>query len=63
MAYQSELKHFEELVGQERLTIVAASGGKVLLTNHPLGSASPIQGMSRLSATLKNQLAKPWLYR
>jgi len=63
VAYQSELKHFEELVGQERLTIVAASGGKVLLTNHPLGSASPIQGMSRLSATLKNQLAKPWLYR
>ncbi len=63
VGYQSELRHFEELVGQDHLNIVASSGGKVLLTNHPLGPTSPAQGMAHLSAAFKNQLAKPWLYR
>jgi 4-amino-4-deoxy-L-arabinose transferase-like glycosyltransferase len=63
VAYQSEFKHFEELVGRERLNLVAASGGKVLLTNHPWGRTSPIAGMSHLSAAFENQLAKPLIYR
>jgi 4-amino-4-deoxy-L-arabinose transferase-like glycosyltransferase len=63
VAYQSEFKHFEELVGRDRLNLVAASGGKVLLTNHPLGRTSAIEGMPHLSAAFENQLAKPSIYR
>src|SRR5205823_423149 len=44
VAYQAELKHFEELIGQDHLNIVTASGGKVLLTNHALGHTSPAEG-------------------
>jgi 4-amino-4-deoxy-L-arabinose transferase-like glycosyltransferase len=39
--FQSALPHYEELVGASRLTVVDASGGKVLLTNHPVVSSSP----------------------
>jgi 4-amino-4-deoxy-L-arabinose transferase-like glycosyltransferase len=63
VAYQSELKHFEQLVGQDHLNMVAASGGKILLTNHPLGQAGPAEGIPHLSAAFKNQLAKPLVYR
>jgi len=63
VAYLSDLEHFKGSVGQDRLNIIAASGGKVLLTNHPLGHAGPAKGMPHLSAAFKNQLAKPLVYR
>ncbi len=63
VAYLSDLEHFKGLVGQDRLNIVTASGGKVLLTNHPLGHAGPAKGMPHLSAAFKNQVAKPLVYR
>ncbi len=34
VTYAERLPDFEKLVGREQLTIVAASGGKLLLTNH-----------------------------
>jgi len=30
------LPGFEQLLGKDRITLVAASGGKFVLTNHPL---------------------------
>ena len=36
VANQSVVPRFESLVGAEHLNLVAASGGKVLLTNHPM---------------------------
>jgi len=39
-----DVPHLEVLVGREQLSLVAESGGKVLLTNHPLTSAGVIQG-------------------
>jgi 4-amino-4-deoxy-L-arabinose transferase-like glycosyltransferase len=36
VAYKSRLKQFRELVGQNHLSIVAAAGGKLLLTNNPM---------------------------
>lgn len=41
VAQQTELPRFETLVGATQLNVVAASGGKLLLTNHPLASSSP----------------------
>jgi len=61
--YRTKLQQFEGLVGQDYLHIVAASGGKVILTNHPLGNASLIERMPLLSARSKNPLAKPGVYR
>jgi hypothetical protein len=36
VAYKTRLKQFQELVGQDHLSIVAAAGGKLLLTNNPM---------------------------
>ncbi len=63
VAYQADLRHFEDLVGQDRLNIVAAGGGKLILTNHPLEHASLTERIPQLSAAFKNPLAKPWGYR
>jgi len=41
VAQQTEMPRFESLVGAAQLNVVAASGGKLLLTNHPLASSSP----------------------
>src|SRR5437867_10550705 len=60
VAYQSELKHFEELIGRDHLHIVTASGGKVLLTNHALGHTSPAEGIPHLSGASKTSLQSPW---
>ncbi|HEY6944383.1 MAG TPA: glycosyltransferase family 39 protein [Candidatus Acidoferrum sp.] len=35
LAYAKALGDFEKLLGQDRLTVVASSGGKMVLTNHP----------------------------
>jgi hypothetical protein len=60
VTYQPRLQQFEDLVGQEHLAIVAAGGGKLILTNHPLERASLIEGNHQLSAASKNPLATPW---
>jgi len=58
-AYQADLRHFEDLVGQDHINTVAAGGGKLILTNHPLERASPVQDIRHLPAVSKNVLAKP----
>jgi len=40
LAYANAFGGFEKLVGQERLAVVASSGGKILLTNRPLAAAT-----------------------
>ncbi len=37
LAYKPQLPRFERLAGDQRLTLILENGGKVLLTNHPLG--------------------------
>jgi len=39
LTFQADLPHYEQLVGEGQLQTVAASGGKTLLTNHPLMNA------------------------
>jgi 4-amino-4-deoxy-L-arabinose transferase-like glycosyltransferase len=63
VTYLGRLAQFEAMVGQDHLQIVAAGGGKLVLTNHPLEHANLALGIPVLSAASKNQLAKPWLYR
>jgi len=63
VTFRADLAHLEDLVGRDHLDIVAASGGKLLVTNHPLGSSGPPEGMAHLSAAVKNPLAKPRVYR
>src|SRR6202521_1160057 len=63
VAYQPRLQEFEDLVGQEHLRIVAAGGGKLILTNHPLEHASMIEGNHHLSAASEKPLEKTWVYR
>jgi hypothetical protein len=63
VTYQPRLQQFEDLVGQEHLEIIAAAGGKLILTNHPLEHASLIELIHHLQAATKNQLAKTWVYR
>ncbi len=38
LAYANAFGDFEKLVGQDRLTVVASSGGKMVLTNRPLAT-------------------------
>jgi hypothetical protein len=40
VASHSALPRLEKLVGSERLHVVADSGGKVVLSNHPVGGAT-----------------------
>jgi len=57
-AYRANLQRFEDLVGPNHLHIIAESGGKVILSNHPLPHSGMAEGMPALSATGKNRLAK-----
>jgi len=43
LARESELPRFEGLVGREQLSVVAVSGGKLILANHPLDSTARTQ--------------------
>src|SRR5467141_652552 len=61
VTYQPRLQQLEDLVGQDHLEIIAAGGGKLILTNHPLGHASLIESIHRLQAATKNPLAKTWV--
>lgn len=63
VAYPKELPRFENLVGHDRLNVLASSGGKLVLTNHPLEHASVMQGMHDLTAATENFLAMPPVYR
>src|SRR6266446_4551150 len=63
VTYQPRLQQFEDLIGLEHLEIVAAGGGKLILTNHPLEHASLIELIHHLQAATKNPLAKTWVYR
>jgi 4-amino-4-deoxy-L-arabinose transferase-like glycosyltransferase len=42
LVFESALPHFQETLGAGNLQVVAASGGKLLLTNHPLTSSAPL---------------------
>jgi 4-amino-4-deoxy-L-arabinose transferase-like glycosyltransferase len=45
LAYADRFGDFEKLVGRERLTVVITSGGKIVLTNHPVaGTVLPGDG-------------------
>jgi 4-amino-4-deoxy-L-arabinose transferase-like glycosyltransferase len=44
VTYQANLAHFGDLVGRDNLNTVASGGGKLVLTNHPLEPAGPLQG-------------------
>ncbi len=46
VAYADRFGDFEKLVGRERLTMVVSSGGKVVLTNHPLETAGALRGFA-----------------
>jgi hypothetical protein len=61
--YQPKLQQFEDLLGRDHLEIVAAGGGKLILTNHPLEHASLVEGMRQVSVVSKNPLAKTWVNR
>jgi hypothetical protein len=63
VTFQPKLQQFKDMIGPEHLEIVAAGGGKLILTNHPLERTGQVEGMLRLSAAYKNTLAKPWVYR
>jgi hypothetical protein len=39
VAQETEMPRFDNLVGATQLNVVAASGGKLLMTNHPLASS------------------------
>ena len=45
VAYADRLADFEKLVGPKGLTVVASSGGKLVLTNHPLETKGPHPGL------------------
>ncbi|GAC1700714.1 MAG: glycosyltransferase family 39 protein [Candidatus Acidiferrum sp.] len=40
VSYTADLERFSSLLGKDRLSIIAASGGKFVVTNHPLSSLS-----------------------
>lgn len=42
LASESARPRYESLVGAPQITVVAESGGKILLTNHPLTPADPL---------------------
>jgi hypothetical protein len=42
LTFEADLPRYEALVGSAQLNVVAASGGKLLITNHPLTSSAPL---------------------
>ena len=46
LTFQSDLPRYQQLVGAAGLETVATSGGKVLLTNHPLTSSAQAPGLA-----------------
>ncbi len=49
LTFQSDLPRYEALVGSPQLQSVMVSGGKALLTNHPLTSFSQARGLASSS--------------
>jgi hypothetical protein len=46
LTFESDLPRYEALVGASQLQRVTLSGGKVLLTNHPLASSAQALGLA-----------------
>jgi 4-amino-4-deoxy-L-arabinose transferase-like glycosyltransferase len=42
LTFEADLPRYQAMVGSTQLSIVAASGGKLLLTNHPLTASTPL---------------------
>jgi Dolichyl-phosphate-mannose-protein mannosyltransferase len=63
VTYPKQLSRFENLVGHDHLSFLAPSGGKLILTNHPLEQTRLMPEMHYLSAASKNALAMPPVYR
>jgi hypothetical protein len=61
LIFQSVLPHYEELIGQANFYTVGESGGKLLLTNHPLKASLTPQGVGsqQLHETLPPYAARP----
>ena len=51
VASRSQVPIFENLLGPQQLNLVAASGGKFLLTNHPTADSRPLSGVSQAGAS------------
>ena len=49
IANATALPQLQRLAGSAQLNVVAMSGGKLLLTNHPLSASLPDQGFARTS--------------
>jgi hypothetical protein len=45
VAFSDQLSRLESLVGHDQLNVLASSGGKLVLTNHPLEHSSAARGM------------------
>jgi 4-amino-4-deoxy-L-arabinose transferase-like glycosyltransferase len=45
VAYPDQISGLENLVGHDQLNVLASSGGKLVLTNHPLEHSSAVRGM------------------
>jgi 4-amino-4-deoxy-L-arabinose transferase-like glycosyltransferase len=63
LAYADRFADFEKLVGREQLHVVRASGGKLLLTNHPLAGKPEASGPASYGGNWENTLAKATVYR
>jgi len=50
LTFESDLPRYEALVGSSQLQRVMLSGGKVLLTNHPLASSAQVRGLATSSS-------------
>jgi hypothetical protein len=48
LARETDLPRFEGLVGREQLNVVAVSGGKFILANHPLDNTASTQPLAGL---------------
>ncbi len=48
LARETDLPRFEGLVGREQISVVAVSGGKLILANHPLDNTASTQPLAGL---------------
>src|SRR5262249_11611345 len=59
VAYESELPRFERLAGDAGVVIVQRSGGKMLFSNHPLGTFGGTGANGNASMSLLRQQQTP----
>jgi len=58
VTYQPKLHQFKDLLGQDHLEIVAAGGGKLILTNHPFEHARLPRGDTRFASSFQEPACK-----